>query len=886
MAAFVSRYSHSLMFRLIFLLVTLGGLIVAVLLVSWLVFQTIEESMDSLKAERMPELRGSIDVVAATDATRGLLTSSLAATSSEELNEQSIDAGDIFSKFRTAIAKLPKNERAIMMPALEKAENAVSRLLKARTREFAELDRMADVILSASADATAASKLIEEANDNAIFEMTLSGEDTIATIDDTLTRLVEEDFEQFQTVLSMRGEINLITGLAIAYTDGSQFQIRSIIGDLAHSGLDRLTQLVDQNQEVPAFEAVVPELRRALDTFERVFNGGNMAPNSSDVLEARLIVDAVLSPALDDIYFNFVIANDEAKETNKTALTRLLEEEVSGVRQNAGLDAATKHFFALLLQLSTAQSDAELDLKQRELASQAQDVMRLKSETNFENQPNLAKLLKLADPKTGFSVQRLAVLKAQSTALDASQEATRAVDAIAQETSRFSETALTKIELAAKFLGDTIVGARSRLFQIACLAIAVMMVVPILLWYYVTRPIRNVTAVTERLANGDLSEITGLTINNGELGRMSAALHIFRDNALKAIKMQEEERARELKLAAAAEQRQRAEIAERTERIEEQTRIVKTLAKGLGDLAAGDLSSAIQDEFPEGYAALRLDFNTAIHKLSQIVTKLKGSSKTIENSCSEIASASEDLASRTESNSSTLARTVSAVSDLSTSVAEAAANAGKANAKIRNVCEQVKLNSDVMTDAKSAIDRIETTSGRITSIVDIINSIAFQTNLLALNASVEAARAGDAGQGFAVVANEVRSLAQRCSKAASEISEVVEESRGTVREGVSLADNANNAMIAINDGIDQISKIVDDIASSAEKQAGGLENVNQSIQKLDESTQQNAAMFEETSAANQLLSSEAKALSEVVNSFQLDESNLTSETLSSGKIAS
>ena len=908
MATFVLQMAHSLMLRLVLLLVAMGGLIIAVLFVSWLVFQTIDVQMASLKSEQMPELRGSKRVVAATDATRALLTSSLTARSPEQIDKQTEAAEQIFSSFRMSIESLPGSVGDSMMPTLERAESAVAQLQRARTREFAEIAAMVEAIRSASEDASVAGALIEEANDSALFDMTLSGEETIALIDETLTRLVEEDFNQFQAALSIRGEINLATGLAIAFSEDGQSQIRSIVADLASSSMDRLSNLLEQNEYSPALKEVLPALRQALALFRGVFEEGSATPTSSDVLAARLAVDTVLSPALDDIYFSLIVANDDAKQTNRAALSRLLEDDVEGMRVNSSLDAATKHFLALLLQLSSAQSIAELDLKQRELAAQADDVARLKAGTAFENQGNLASLLRLADPETGLGVKRAAVFDAQATALAASQEAAKAVDAIAKDTSRFSESALQKIEQAAAILDGTVEKARARLAQIGYFALMIMVVVPILLWKYVTRPIGRVTAVTERLAEGDLSEIQGLPLNQGELGRMASALHVFRESALKTIEMREEERrreraaleaeklaeekrreddrrqaeaavrqqkeehAREAKLAAEAEKRQRAEIAERTARMEEQAHVVTTLAQGLSNLAAGDLTCEIHGEFPAAYEALRLDFNSAIQKLAEIVVQLKGSSEMIEGSCIEIASASDDLTAQTEKNASTLANTVSSVGTLSSSVASAAKSAGVASVTIQGVREMTKLNNDVMTEAKSTMGRVEAASEKITSIVDIIDSIAFQTNLLALNAGVEAARAGSAGQGFAVVANEVRTLAQRCGEAANEIGEVVEESNNTVQEGVSLTVKANDAMSAINDGIDQISTVVDDIANSAAQQAGGLEDVNLALQNLDKSTQQNATMFEETSAATKLLSSEAQALSGVVKSFVLHHS--------------
>ena len=907
MTTLLARTAHSLLLRLAILLLALGGLIAAVLVISWFVFQSIEANMATLTSQRMPELRGSARVVAASDATRNLLKSSLIAENPDDLRVLVETASSVFSQFRDALDQLPEVARTELYPTLTQTEKAVAQLLQARSREFRETTVMMQALEAAAQDAQSAGGLIEEANDSAVFEMTLNGEDAIQTIDGTLTRLVEENFQQFQTALSIRGEINLIAGLAIAYAENDRSQIRSIIADLSKSAMDRLSLSMDQSADTEVFASAMPVLRESMVIFERVFQAGRTAPSSSDVLAARLAVDTILSPVLDDIYFELILANDEAKQVNRASLDRLLDIGVEGMRANANLDAAMRHYFSLLLQVAQAPSEAVLDIKLNALGVVADDIVRLKMGTDFEGQVNILNLLQLADPETGIATKRLAMFEAHAAARKATTEATEAVDAIAVATNRFSARALTQIEEAAGYLAATIESARVQLLSVATVSGAALLVAPIFLWLYVTRPIGRVTQTTERLANGDLSEIKGLSRNEGELGRMVSALHVFRESALKTIALQEEERKRErealeaekelerrkredqqrtatetakreaaerekeARLAAEAEERQLREIAERTARMEDQSFVVLTLADGLNRLASGDLTVVVNDRFPDAYEALRLDFNAALENLSQIVYRLKDSSETIEGSCGEIASASGDLARRTETSASTLAETVLSIGDLSSSVAQSAENADEASTTIKDVRQQAHLSNDVMKKAKAAMGRIEDASQKITSIVGIIDSIAFQTNLLALNAGVEAARAGNAGQGFAVVANEVRTLAQRCSEAASEIGVVVEESTNSVQEGVELTGRANESMSVIQSGIDQISMIVDGLADESARQAQKLGGVNQAIQELDRSTQQNAAMFEETSASNQTLSSEAKALSSVVSSFRVED---------------
>ena len=545
MITFVSKARHSLVTRLAALLLILGALVAVVLLISWLVFQTIQENMATLKTERVPQLRASASVISATDATRTLLQSALNLQDIDGLEAQFDIAENTFAGFRNSLDLLPPDERVRMGEMVDQAEAAVAALLDARSRELKEALGLVASVRAASEHASAASTLIEEANDAAVFDMTLNGEDAINSIDETLTSLVDENFTQFQSALSIRGEINLITGLAIAFNQNKSSQVSSIIADLARSALDRLSLSLSQNQNVPAFETALPVLHESLKTFERVFQNLGVSPSSSEILEARLAVDAVLSPTVDDIYFELVIANDDAKSTNRATLEQLLGVDVERMQANAGLDSAAKAFFAVLLQVSTARSEATLGVMQTELVSLGEDLNRLKAGTGFEDHLNLAALVELSNPNTGVAAKRAALLKAQGEAATAAEEAGHAVEAITREASLYAEGALTAIERSAEFLSRNIEEALIQLLSVAVIALVTVLIVPVLIWLFVTRPIGKVTLVTERLAGGDLSEIVGLPRNRGELGRLANALQIFRDNALKSIAMQEDERKRE-----------------------------------------------------------------------------------------------------------------------------------------------------------------------------------------------------------------------------------------------------------------------------------------------------------------------------------------------------
>lgn len=147
------------------------------------------------------------------------------------------------------------------------------------------------------------------------------------------------------------------------------------------------------------------------------------------------------------------------------------------------------------------------------------------------------------------------------------------------------------------------------------------------------------------------------------------------------------------------------------------------------------------------------------------------------------------------------------------------------------------------------MDEISASAKRIVDIISLIDGIAFQTNILALNAAVEAARAGQQGKRFAVVAAEVRMLAQRSAGAAREIKTLIDESVHKVDVGNILVGDAMKAMGDIVDAVSHVNQIMNEIAVASRAQSNGIAQVNLAISSMDDVTQQNAALVEQATAA-------------------------------------
>ncbi|WP_299553301.1 methyl-accepting chemotaxis protein [uncultured Tateyamaria sp.] len=301
----------------------------------------------------------------------------------------------------------------------------------------------------------------------------------------------------------------------------------------------------------------------------------------------------------------------------------------------------------------------------------------------------------------------------------------------------------------------------------------------------------------------------------------------------------------------------------------EQATVVAALGQGLKCLSEGDLTLELTEPFPEDYEKLRLDFNGALLSLRHAMTTVMQNVDSIRSETTEITSAADDLSRRTERQAATLEETAAALDELTSSVRSAAEGADAASKTSEDAQRNAEQGGDIARQAVIAMGGIKASSHEISKITSVIDDIAFQTNLLALNAGVEAARAGEAGRGFAVVATEVRALAQRSSDAAREINMLISTSGEQVQHGVELVDRTGTALSTIVSSVADISERMAEIAASARQQSAGLNEINAAVNELDHVTQQNAAMFEETTAASHALTGEADALADAVAQFKI-----------------
>jgi methyl-accepting chemotaxis protein len=295
-------------------------------------------------------------------------------------------------------------------------------------------------------------------------------------------------------------------------------------------------------------------------------------------------------------------------------------------------------------------------------------------------------------------------------------------------------------------------------------------------------------------------------------------------------------------------------------------------AELLEDIASGggDLTRRMPVESQDEIGALAGAFNKFVESLNATVLRVRDSSRAIGAATGDIASGNMDLSARTEAQASNLEETAAAMEQLTSTVHNNTANAEQANKLMAGTADSARRGGEVVEQVVEKMASITASSNKISDIIGVIDGIAFQTNILALNAAVEAARAGEQGRGFAVVASEVRNLAQRSAAAAKEIKELITESVQQVADGGKLADSAGAAMQDIVNSVLNVADLMASIASASKEQSLGIDQVNQAVTQMDDTTQQNAALVEQAAAAAQSLSEQAARLEEVVGLFKLD----------------
>ncbi|HEY8576049.1 MAG TPA: methyl-accepting chemotaxis protein [Devosia sp.] len=426
----------------------------------------------------------------------------------------------------------------------------------------------------------------------------------------------------------------------------------------------------------------------------------------------------------------------------------------------------------------------------------------------------------------------------------------------------------------------------------------------------IVNPVRNLTSTMIELADGKLDVEIANADAKDEIGAMARAVEVFRQNGKRVAALNAEEAARNLSIVERADmmallQSELASVMRAassgnfTQRVptdfsddelnhlaDSVNGLVETVDRGLAEtgavlsaIANTDLTQRVTGHYEGAFGALKDNTNAVAEKLADIVAQLRGTSRSLKTATSEILAGANDLSERTTRQAATIEETSAAMEQLASTVMENAKRAQDANGNAAQVTVSAEQGGEVMAQATGAMERITTSSAKISNIIGLIDDIAFQTNLLALNASVEAARAGDAGKGFAVVAVEVRRLAQSAASASADVKVLIEQSAKEVKDGSRLVADAAERLNAMLEGVRASSTLMEGISRDSQEQSTGITEVSVAVRQMDEMTQHNAALVEEMNAAIEQTENQATQLDAIVEIFKVSDTGTSTRRM-------
>ena len=379
------------------------------------------------------------------------------------------------------------------------------------------------------------------------------------------------------------------------------------------------------------------------------------------------------------------------------------------------------------------------------------------------------------------------------------------------------------------------------------------------------KPLSEITAFMALLTKEDYSKELALAERDDEIGDIAKSVTQLKEAAFERQKLREN-----------AEQERQAKSNEdvanherETQAANERAHFIAQLSDGLTQLSRGDLTHRIEEEFAPEFEKLRSAFNSSIETLASTLTDVSEATRQVRQSADTVNASSDDLSRRTEQQAASLEQTAAALDQVTATVRQSTDKANKASDMVTETKSGAEKSGVVVRNAIEAMTKIEESATQISQIISVIDEIAFQTNLLALNAGVEAARAGDAGKGFAVVAQEVRELAGRTANAAKEIKALIDTSASQVETGVSLVNDTSTALVEIEGNVASINEVIHSIVTGATEQSTALAEINTAVNQMDQVTQQNANMVQETNRSCEGLIDLSSRLDGLIQRFRL-----------------
>jgi methyl-accepting chemotaxis protein len=660
-------------------------------------------------------------------------------------------------------------------------------------------------------------------------------------------------FEAFAFKSIARRLDNLRNAVRGAETDEATAKAAVLYGDALRAEFDKIDSLLSSSGH-----GVMQPIMQQADAFVAIAK--NDAPLAEKVPALRVAASAMMKPQGDLTTEVTAKSSDAAErfvgmETEVSTLRDLLSQIDMSLQLANGLQLDTERF--LSNPSDTTRTVVMSDINS--LRASAGKVSKLNA-TNAATRDFGPKVEALMDALVNATTKTIAVGTDWTTArAAASKTLTEGMAGLKNFVAQAQETGKEDSE-------------RSATLSVVAMVVGTLMAIAggLMLVETLRGPLKRVTEVMKRLADGDLEVRIEGRERGDEIGDMVRSVSVFRDAAIENIRLEQEAAsAREL---SNAEAERRA--SERARVAGEQRQALTALSGVLGKLAEGDLEKGMDENLPDDFVDMARTYNRAVEELRATLAEVRSAAEEIEGGTGNLAASADDLARRTEQQAAALEESSRALKHLNDVVRSTAESARKTSVSVNETEEFAVRSGDVVARAVGAMGEISRSSNKIATIIGVIDEIAFQTNLLALNAGVEAARAGEAGRGFAVVAQEVRELAQRCASAAREIKGLISASASQVNDGVHLVEETGEALSQIIAHVTDVRKLVAQISAATDEQSTGIGEVAHAVQEVEHITQRNAAMVEENNAEIHGLRQRVEVLSEKIDRFKTRDPNM------------
>ncbi|MBP7062646.1 methyl-accepting chemotaxis protein [Ferrovibrio sp.] len=739
----------------------------------------------------------------------------------------------------------------------------------------------------------------------------------------TLNLMAERSIPAMNAALSLAAQSAELAAAAPVLAYAASQNERQSAGSTLSGRVMQLDRLLAEVNASDASDAVKQALERDVSklsatilAIDEAVNGRlkltvERAALTKQLTEQHTSFLALSRPAVDqsvmDMTMEFELASRGKPEQIPDKIQEIMDGQLNAARAMMELVAKVNQAVGMLAVASQAGAAEEIELIASEFVNVSAEAARavetaLVGRETSEEAKTVAAILALGRGENSLFKLRGRELAALDKAVLALAEARKAAETLRDSVEQLVQAARDGADSASRRSLGAITLAQS---VQGMLALGSLLAAALIAWLFVGRrvvdPITSTTAVMGRLAARDWATPVAGIERSDEIGAMARAVQVFKEQGQEADRLQSrieadrqryeaERREQEALLrqavgeivaaAAAGNLERRIDIAALdgvmrdlgggvNDLLATLARVLHDLDTALHALADGDLTRRIDGSYDGVFGQLAGNANQVAERLAGTLRQLNETAGNVRDAAQEISVGAHDLAQRTEAQSASLQRTAAAMEQVTATVRQNADNARAANQQVAAARDTADQGGQVTREAVAAMGGIEDSARRISDIVTLIDEIAFQTNLLALNASVEAARAGEAGKGFAVVAQEVRGLAQRSADASKDIKALISESNNQVRRGVGLVNQTGQALDGIVAAVKKVADLVSDIVTASQEQTSGLDAINDQVAQMDEMTQRNGALVEETTASTQALADQAKELARLVGYFRV-----------------